>query len=98
MLREKGLLPDEEPKPEKPKKEIDPRFKRLKAIRTDPKRVVLKSVETMDEITFPSIYKAAKFIKQFPRIVTFWNGRAWNNKYEIRIDEAPQAAEHDSVM
>ena len=92
LLREKGLLPAEQPKPEKPKKEIDPRFKRLKTIRTNPKRVVLKSVETGDKITFPSIYKAAKSINQSPRIVKFWNGTVWNKKYEIRIDE------HDSVM
>ena len=72
MLREKkGLPPTEEPKPEKAKKEPDPRFERLKTIRTIPKRVVLKSVETGDEITFPSIYKAAQFIKQSPRRVNF---------------------------
>ena len=82
LLKEKGLLPEE---PEKPKKEINPRFARLKTIRTNPKRVVLKDIESGDEITFPSIYKASRFINQSPRIITFWNGRVWKDKYEIKV-------------
>ena len=87
LLQEKGLLPEEPTQPEKPEKVIDPRFARLKTIRTNPKRVVLKDVESEDEIVFPSIYKASRFINQSPRIVTFWDGRVWNNKYEIRVGE-----------
>ena len=82
LLREEGLLPDE---PVKPKKEIDSKYEKLQTIRNNPKQVFLKSVETGDTITFPSIYKAALFINQSPRIITFWNNRVWKNKYEIRV-------------
>ena len=85
LLREKGLLPDEPPKPMKPNKEIDPKYEKLGTIINNPKQVFIKSVETGDTITFPSIYKAAQFINQSPRIITFWNNRVWKNKYEIRV-------------
>ena len=82
LLREKDLLPEEQLRPEK---EIDPKFERLKTIRKDPKEVVLRCIETDEELTFPSIYKASQFIKQSPRIITFWDGRVWRNKYKITV-------------
>ena len=82
LLGEKGLLP---PKPEKVKKEINHKFEKLATIRNNPKQVVLKNVETGDTITFSSIYKASKFINRSPRIITFWNNRVWDNRYEIKI-------------
>ena len=82
LLGEKGLLP---PKPEKVKKEINHKFEKLVTIRNNPKQVVLKNVETGDTITFPSIYKASTFIDRSPRIITFWNNRVWDNRYEIKI-------------
>ena len=85
LLREEGLLPDEPPKPVKVKEEIDSKYEKLRTIRNNPKQVFLKSVETGDTITFPSIYKAAQFINQSPRIITFWNNRVWRNKYEIKV-------------
>ena len=84
LLREKELLPEELPPP--PKKEIDPKFARLRTIRTNPKRVVLKDIESGDEIIFPSIYRASRFINHSPRIITFWNGRVWKDKYEIKVE------------
>lgn len=98
LLKEKGLLPEELPHPVNPKKEINPRFARLKTIRTNPKRVVLKDIESGDEITFPSIYKASRFINQSPRIITFWNGRVWKDKYEIKVGEVTPSPEDDPVM
>ena len=44
LLRERGLLPEEVKKEVKPKKEIDPRFERLKTIRNNPKHVTLTDV------------------------------------------------------
>ncbi len=101
LLREKGLLPDEPPKavkvkpskpvkvkppkPVKPKKEIDSKHEKLGTIRNNPNQVILKSVETGETITFPSIYKASHFLDQSPRIITFWNNRVWKNKYEIKV-------------
>ena len=77
LLGEKGLLPL---KPEKVKKEINHKFEKLATIRNNPKQVILKNT-----ITFPSIYKASKFIDRSPRIITFYNNRVWDNRYEIRI-------------
>ena len=82
LLGEKGLLP---PKPVKVKKEINSKYEKLATIRNNPKQVFLKKVETGVTITFPSIYKASKFIGRSPRIITFYNNRVWDNRYEIRI-------------
>ena len=82
LLGEKGLLP---PKPVKVKKEINSKYEKLATIRNNPKQVSLKNVETGGTITFPSIYKASKFIDRSPRIITFWNNRVWDNRYEIKI-------------
>ena len=79
LLREKGLLPL------KPVKDINSKFEKLATIRNNPKQVILKNVETGDTITFSSIYKASKFIDRSPRIITFWNNRVWDNRYEIKI-------------
>ena len=79
FLREEGLIP------EKVNKEINPKFEKLATIRTNPKQVILKNVETGDTITFSSIYKASKFIDRSPRIITFWNNRVWDNRYEIKV-------------
>ena len=82
LLGEKGLLPL---KPEKVKKEINHKFEKLATIRNNPKQVILKNVKTGGTITFPSIYKASKCIDRSPRIITFYNNRVWDNRYEIRI-------------
>ena len=85
FLEERGMMPKEKPKPEKPKKEIDPKYARLATIKNNPRRVTLKDIETEEELEFPSIYKAAQFLKRNPNLILFWNGRVWNNLYEIKI-------------
>ena len=82
LLEEKGLLP---PKQEKVKKEIKPNFEKLATIRNNPKSVIIKNVETGETNTFPSIYKASKFIGRSPSMVQYWDGKVWDNKYEIKI-------------
>ena len=82
LLGKKGLLPS---KPVKMKKEINSKYEKLATIRNNPKQVSLKNVETGGTITFPSIYNASKFIDRSPRIITFWNNRVWDNRYEIKI-------------
>ena len=79
FLGEKGLLPS------KPEKVINHKFSYLTTIRNNPKQVVLKNVETGDTNTFSSIYKASKFIGRSPAIITFYNNRVWDNRYEIKI-------------
>ena len=89
LLREKGLLPEEPPKPVKEIKEINPKYQRLVGIRTNPRSVLLKNVNTGEKQSFSSIYKASRFIKHSPRTITFWDGRIWNDLYEIKITKQP---------
>ena len=71
-------------KPEKEKSK-DPKFDRLKTIMNNPRKVSLKNIETGEIKTFPSIYKAAKFIDQSPRTINYWDGRVWKNKYKVEV-------------
>ena len=63
------------------------KYDRLKTIKCNPRKVTLKDIETDEIKTFPSIYKAAKFIDQAPQTITYWGNRkgAWNNKYKVVI-------------
>ena len=56
--------------------------------RNNSKKVMLEDIETGEIKTFPSIYKAAKFIDQAPHTITYWGNRerAWNNKYKVVIE------------
>ena len=69
-------MPEEKPKPEKPKKEIDPKFTRLATIKNNHKRVTLKNIETKEELEFPSIYKAATFAIKKKLDTCLWNTNA----------------------
>ena len=82
LANEHNLLPKTEPKKEKSK---DVNYDRLKTIRKNPKEVILEDIETGEIKTFPSIYRAAKFIDQAPQTITYWDGRVWNNKYKVLI-------------
>ena len=82
LLREKELLPNGYTE-----KEVDPKLEKMRTIRSNPRPVVMTNIETGEEHTFPSIYKAARFINQPPGLITFWNGRVYN-KHEIRIGNA----------
>ena len=67
------------------RKKKDVTYDRLKTIRKNPKKVMLEYIETGEIKTFPSIYKASKFIEQAPQTITYWDGRVWNNKYKVLI-------------
>ena len=84
LVNENDLLPKIELKKEKSK---DVNYNRLKTIRNNPKKVILEDIETDEIKTFPSIYRAAKFIDQAPQTITYWGNRegAWNNKYKVVI-------------
>ena len=41
------------------------------------KAVILKDIVTGEELTFPSIYKASKFVYKEPSIFYSWDGRIW---------------------
>ena len=84
LANEHDLLLKTEPKKEKSK---NVNYDRLKTIRKNPKKVMLEDIETGEKKTFPSVYKAAKFIDQAHQTITFWGNRkgAWNNKYKVVI-------------
>ena len=86
LANEHDLLPKTELEKEKSK---DVKYDRLKTIKQNPRKVMLEDIETGEIKTFPSIYKAAKFIDQVPQSITYW-GRsegAWNNKYKVVIQQ-----------
>ena len=80
------LIPEPEPETE-PKPEI-PKFvnyERLRNIRNSPVSVKLIDVETKEEKTFPSIYKASQFLDKCPQTIKHFGKKKgiWNNKYQI---------------
>ena len=86
LANEHNLLPKPELEKEK-SKDVNVKCDRLKMIKKNPREVMLVDIETGEIKTFPSIYKAAKFIDQAPQTVTYWGNRngAWNNKYKVVI-------------
>ena len=84
LANEHDLLPKPEPEKEK---STDVKYDRLKSIKRNPRKVTLEDIETVEIKTFPSIYKAAKFIDLSPQTITYWGNRkgAWNNKYKVVI-------------
>ena len=54
-------------------------------IKQNSMKVMLEDVETGEIKTFPSIYKAPKFIDQAPQTITCWDGGVWKNKYKVLI-------------
>ena len=80
------LIPEPEPETE-PKPEI-PKFvnyERLRNIRNSPVSVKLIDVETKEEKTFPSIYKASQFLDKCLQTIRHFGKKKgiWNNKYQI---------------
>ena len=75
------LSAEEAPKSERSK---DPKFDRLKTIMHNPRKVTLQDVELGKIETFPSIYKASKFIDQYPQTLVYCDGKVWKNKYKIK--------------
>ena len=68
LANENDLLPKKALEKEKSK---DPKYDRLKMIKQNPRKVSLKDIETGEIKTFPSIYKAGKFINQAPMTVRY---------------------------
>ena len=85
MANKHDLLPKTELEKEKSK---DAKYDRSKTIKQNPRKIMLKDVETGEIKTIPSIYKAAKFMDQAPQTITYWGKRegAWNNKYRVVIE------------
>ena len=63
---------DSLPKPELEKeKSKNVKYDRLKTIRHNPRKVTLEDIETGEIKTFPSIYKASKFIDISPNTISY---------------------------
>ena len=84
VANEHNLLPRVEPKNKRSKSDY---YDRLKMIRNNPREVTVKDVETDEIKTFPSIYKASKFLDTCSYTGYYWGNKdgAWKNKYEIII-------------
>ena len=85
LANEHDLLPKPELEKEKSK---DVYYNRLKTIRQIPKKVMLEDIGAGGIKTFPSIYKASKFLDQAPQTITYWGKKegAWNNKYKVVME------------
>ena len=79
------LIP--EPEPEEPKPEVPKyvNYERLGNIRNSPITVKLIDIETKEEKTFQSIYKASQYLDKCPQTIRHFGKRkaVWNNKYQI---------------
>ena len=84
-VKEPVKEPEKEPEEEKPKYV---NYDRLRNIRNSPKKVILIDVETKEEKTFPSIYKAAQFLDKCPQTIRHFGIKKgiWNKKYQIIIE------------
>ena len=84
LANENNLLPKIEVEK---KRSNDVKYDRLKTIKRNPRTVILEDIEAGGIKTFPSIYKAVKFIDQSPHTITYWGNSkgAWNNKYKVVI-------------
>ena len=82
LANELDLLPKKALEKEKSK---NPMYDRLKTIKQKSRKVSLDDTETGEIKTFPSIYKAAKFIDQAPQTSTYWDTGVWKNKCKVVI-------------
>ena len=92
LARINKLIPEPEPEPEEPEEPETPKivsWQRLKNIRNSPVNVKLIDIETKEEKTFPSIYKAAQYLDKSRQTVRHFGKRKgiWNNKYQIITEE-----------
>ena len=89
LARINKLIPEPEPEPEEPKTPKSVSWQRLKNIRNSPINVKLIDIETKEEKSFPSIYKAAQYLDKSPQTIRHFGKRKgiWNNKYQIITEE-----------
>ena len=85
LIPEPEPIPVPEPIPESSK---FVNYERLRNIRNTPVSVKFIDVESKEEKTFPSIYKAAQFLDKCPQTVRHFGKKKgiWNNKYQIIIE------------
>ena len=92
LARINKLIPEpepEKPEPEEPETPKNVSWQRLKNIKNSPVNVKLIDIETKEEKTFPSIYKAAQYLDKSPQTIRHFGKRKgiWNKKYQIITEE-----------
>jgi hypothetical protein len=89
VLHDRGIIfEDSVRKQDAPvKRNIGPKYEFLGSIRTNPKSVEIRDLETGDITTYSSIYKASRAIGRSTKFIMGNNGKVWKNKYEIKIIE-----------
>ena len=66
-------------------KVIDPKYYFLKQIRSNPKKVEIRDLETDKVVLYPSIYKAALVLDQNPGVISMYDGKVGRNRYVIKV-------------
>lgn len=86
LLHEKGLVPDGALiQQEKHVKDVLPKYEFTKSIRCNPKKVIIKEIETGTETEYHSLYRASRTIGCSIKGITNNNGKILKEKYEIKI-------------
>jgi hypothetical protein len=81
LLNEKGLVENEAlVQQEKPVK-----HEFTKPTRTNPRKTIIKDVETGIETEYPSLYNASRTLGCSIKGLTRNNGKIWREKYDIQI-------------
>ena len=88
LARINKLIPEQEPEEPKPEVPKYVNYERLRNIRNSPIAVKLIDIETKEEKTFPSIYKASQYLDKCPQTIRHFGKKKaiWNNKYRIIIE------------
>lgn len=88
LLHEKGLVQYEAlVQQDKPVKNVSSKHEFTKSIRCNPKKVIIKDVETGIETEYPSLYRASRTLGCSVKGITGNNGKIWKEKYEIVIHD-----------
>ena len=82
-LKSKGIISDDIDECCKDPK----RYKFIKGVRHGKKTVQVRDLETGETKSYPSIYSCAKAFKVNPGTIVFFNGRLYDDNYEINILE-----------
>ena len=76
----------------------DPKYDRLKHIRTHPRRTEILYLETGETVSYPSMYKAAKAINRSSRIIAMYDGqKPYLKRYEIKVYDSPSDGTEDLI-
>ena len=87
MLGERGFMPEKYDIiiQDKTKKDIDPKYICLRYIRSNPRKVQIHDLKTVEVAICPSTYRAALALGQNPGVICMYDGKVWRNRYAIKV-------------